>query len=346
MLDLIIGLIGAQRESQQELTEAQLEAIRERLVRGEIHQAQAMLLLSRQAQRGDIRSVSATMEYLAALGMDGAEALRIAANFYLDRRHYGEAQRYAQTLCYEYDRYGSALRLLAILDTLRGDYVSALLHVDEYLERSAEDLEIRWFQLEALLRSGSLTAAAELNQTVGLRSDIDAFLRYRQSKGLARFSWHGQPTRSGQVFDSYDVHQIQRFMRDILKRPLQRTVPDFETLDLLINSGTYVSDRRQFGVPDLWVAPAAFEVTLVGDCEDFALWAWANLCRLGYPARFVIGGWCGEGPNHAWVTIHRGGTVEVLECTPQGFNPTIRASKAIEYRPWWSIDRNLHYYRH
>ena len=344
---MIVSLLGGRQETQEELTEAQLSALGERLIKGEVNSAQATILLLQQVGRGDAQAVGTTLEYLAALGMDGPTVLKIAAEFYLDRRHYAEAQRYAQTLCYEHDRYGSALRTLAILDTLQGDYVTALLHIDEYFERSKEDAVLRLFQLSALLRAGAVGAARELNRQFGMRPHLEAFLIEReQGRGFGRFSWHGTPTRSGEILEGVDLNQMRRFMSNALKNPLGIPVADMPELDRRINAGTYVSDSRRYGHPDVWVQPASFERTLVGDCEDFALWAWTNLCRLGYPARFVAGGWYSEAPNHAWVTIHRGRTVQLLECTPQGFNPVVRASEAIEYRPWWSVDRNLHFYRH
>ena len=347
VLDLIIKVIRARQGMQEELTEEQLEELGRRLVKGDVNQAQAEILLSKQAEQGDLQAVNSTLEYMAALGMDGQRTLEIASRFYLAHRHYAEAQRHAETLCYEYQRYGPALRMLAMLDVLQGDYVSALVHIEEYNEYNRRDAELLWYQLDALMRSGAINAAAELNREVGLRPELEFFIQNRVSgKSFRKFSWHGRPTRKGAMFEGFDIPRAQRFFADMQRRPLQREVEDLPMLDLLINIGTYVPDQRQFGHPEVWVHPAAFELTMTGDCEDFALWAWVNLCRLGYPARFMIGGLYTEDLNHAWVSIHRRGTVQVLECTPQGFNPLILAQHAVEYRPWWSVDRNLHFYQH
>ena len=347
VLELIISIIRARQGQQEDLTDEQLEALANRLIKGEVDRDQAVLLLTQQAVRGDVRAVSTTMEYLSALGMDTRTILRVAADFYLDQRHYTEAHRYAQSLTYHHDRYGPALRRLAILDVLEGDYVSALVHIDEYTAANGPDDELALFQLEALVRSGALMAAETLSRERGLHPSLDEFLhRRRTGHGFSRFSWYGSPTRSGEIFAGVDVFEMQRFLREALKQPLQREADEFAAVDRMINAGVYVPDGRQYGAPDVWILPSMFEMTMTGDCEDFALWAWVNLCRLGFPARFTIGGWYEDTPNHAWVTIHRGQSVQVLECTPKGFNPLIGAKNAIEYRPRWSVDRKLHCYRH
>ncbi len=347
VLELIIELIRRYRAAQEELTDDQIEALHERLVKGELNQAQALTLLAERARAGDLQTIASTLEYLTALGMDDPQALEIATTTYFEHRHYGEAQRYAQTLCYEHDRYGSALRRLGIIEALLGDYVCALVHIEEYVELHGLDSVLAWHQLEAMLRSGALKAAKAFNQSLGLDPDLERFLHARDTgQGFRRFSWQGTPIRSGAMFDGVDVHGLRRFMADVIRCPLTRVMADLPALDVAINQGRYVPDLHAFGLPDVWIHPASFELSLTGDCEDFALWAWVNLCGMGYPARFVIGGRYEEEPNHAWVTIHRGRSIQVLECTPQGYNPPIMAHSAVEYRPWWSIDRHLHCYRH
>lgn len=348
VLELLIRMLIDGRQPQEELSEAQLETFTERLVKGELSRKAALQLLRRRARMGDLEAVETALSYMAALGYDDATTLKLASEFYLDRRHYGEAHRYAQKLCHEHDRYGPALRLLAVLDTLRGDHASALVHADEYMEsRRREDLVLRGYQLEALYRSGATTTAAELAQRLGLRPDLQDFL-HRRARGrvFGRFSWRGSPTKSGELFWGHDVHGMQKFFRDMLKAELRNPLPDLASVDRTLNAGTYLPDREQFEHVDVWVSPARFEFTLTGDCEDFALWAWVNLCRQGHKARFVLGGLFHEELNHAWVTIHRGQAIDVLECTPQGYNPPIRAQRAHEYRPMYSVDRNLFWYRH
>lgn len=347
MLELILGLIRSRQQAQEELTEDQLNEIRDRLAKGEVLPVEAHRLLQRLANDDDLSGVASTLEYMVAMGMTAPATLRTAMVFYWRRRLYADARRYAERLCYEHDRYGAALRDLAILETLEGDYVPALAHIHEYEASQGFDLELMGYQVDALIRSGAYAAAEALIAQTGVRPELAAFLALRRGGSFfQRFSWHGRPSKSTRHVSGFDIAPIRPFVDEARKRPLMAELPDLAALDQRINAGHYVPDARQFGHPDVWIQPSAFEMTLTGDCEDFALWAWVHLVRMGYPARFVLGGLCQEAPNHAWVTIHRGGDVQVLECTPQGFNPLIRAKQAAEYRPWWSIDRNLHGYWH
>ncbi|MEM7679300.1 MAG: hypothetical protein AAF449_25285, partial [Myxococcota bacterium] len=318
VLAQILKLIGSSHSSQEELTEDQVKQIRDGLAKGEVLPIQAHRLLQRLADDDDVSGVAITLEYMVAMGMTEPAPLRTATNFYWRRRHYAEARLYAERLCYEHDRYGAALRDLSILESLEGDYVPALAHMHEYDAARGMDPELVWFQVDALLRSGSYTAAEERIAATGVRLEWEGFLaRRRGGRFFGRFSWHGRPSRSTrQTSSGLDVAPIRSFVDVARKRPLMGEVPDMATLDRLINSGHYVPDERRFGHPDVWIQPSAFEPALVGDCEDFALWAWAHLVRLGYPARFVLCGLFKEEPNHAWVTIHRVADIQLLECTP------------------------------
>jgi hypothetical protein len=50
----------------------------------------------------------------------------------------------------------------------------------------------------------------------------------------------------------------------------------------------YQSDREQFG-REHWQHLLEFEARRVGDCDDYAIWAWRKLIDLGYDARLVVG---------------------------------------------------------
>lgn len=52
----------------------------------------------------------------------------------------------------------------------------------------------------------------------------------------------------------------------------------------LVTSFTYKRERRE-----TWMRPTAFEARAMGDCEEFALWAWNQLHRLGYEPEFFVG---------------------------------------------------------
>lgn len=44
----------------------------------------------------------------------------------------------------------------------------------------------------------------------------------------------------------------------------------------------YVSDQKQYGVPEYWA------ISLVGDCEDFALWCREELKKRGIDGDLVV----------------------------------------------------------
>ncbi|MGF1510677.1 MAG: tetratricopeptide repeat protein [Myxococcota bacterium] len=344
---LLALLFGIRTRPQEELTEAQLERYQEALVKGELRSQDAFRLLERQSENGDRRAVEATLDYMAALGHETEPVVRVAAEFFLAERHYEEAQRYAEKLVYDHSRTPSNLKLLSKTDVLQGDYVSALSHFEELELDGARDRDALEFQLDAMVRSGAFGSALALAERHDLRPEMRSFLEHRsRGRPFPRFSWHGRPSRSGDIFEGHAVSDMRRFMAGVLREPLQHPVPDIQTLDLVINQGVYIPDPSRHQMPEGWAHPVNFELSMTGDSEDFALWAWSNLCRLGYPARFVLGGRYKGEMNHAWVTLHHAHIVDVLECTPLGYNPTIRAPQAIEYRPMWSVDRSLHWYCH
>lgn len=50
----------------------------------------------------------------------------------------------------------------------------------------------------------------------------------------------------------------------------------------LLSKHVYVADRQQYGVEDYW------KRSLVGDCEDFALYAYFELSSRGYKPEFWL----------------------------------------------------------
>ncbi len=111
---------------------------------------------------------------------------------------------------------------------------------------------------------------------------------------------------------------------------------------------TYTRDSELFLEADYWQHPCVFEALRQGDCEDFALWAWRKLARLGYDAEFVAGYVQHEGAHrgHAWVLIREGDQTYL-------FDPVLRAEAvmivpldevAAVYVPEVSIDAELTQY--
>lgn len=112
---------------------------------------------------------------------------------------------------------------------------------------------------------------------------------------------------------------------------------------------TYAHDDTVFQTEDYWQHPLTFERFRVGDCEDFALWAWRKLTRLGYDAEFVAGhsqvSSCHRS-GHAWVHVSDGATTYLLDgimpCHHTALQPleTLRE----DYLPEVSIDGSLQRY--
>ena len=104
----------------------------------------------------------------------------------------------------------------------------------------------------------------------------------------------------------------------------------------------YARDEGR-GRRDVWLHPEDFEKERAGDCEDHALWAWAQLARLGWDARFTVGIF--DGGGHAWVQVLQGGRVRILEATEK------RPEKILfdaggAYEPVWSVDATPRFYAH
>ncbi|MEM1024285.1 MAG: hypothetical protein AAGD10_01425 [Myxococcota bacterium] len=344
LLELLVQLIGSRVDPKAEdLDEGKLEKLMARLVRGRLKPAEALLVLQAQILRGDERAVAAVLDQLTAVGRVDLNIARSAAAFFLDQRHYREAQRWAQIVAYDFDDF-EARRLLAIIDVLCGDYEIGLSHAAEYLTQTKTDVELDGFRMEALLRSGATTDLLEFSERRGFDGPTIQFLRHRPRFGA--FSWQGAPTRKGALVGDHDVERFRNFMRGVLRSPELVLCRDLAEVDQRLSAGHYVDDISRLQHPDVWEPPESFQVHMRGDCEDFALWAWTQLVRMGHRARFVLGGLFANQLNHAWVSIHGGDRIQVLECTPRPYNNAITARAALEYRPMFSVDHRLYVYRH
>lgn len=98
----------------------------------------------------------------------------------------------------------------------------------------------------------------------------------------------------------------------------------------------YVRDHDLFQTEDYWQHPRLFEVLQKGDCEDFAIWTWRKLVRMGFEAEFVVGWWSvpyEEPAAHAWVHFEKEGERFL-------FDPVVPC-KSQMCRPWHHV--HLHY---
>jgi transglutaminase superfamily protein len=132
-------------------------------------------------------------------------------------------------------------------------------------------------------------------------------------------------------------------------QPLTVLCGDLREVRQFLLTCRYISDAKQFGRPDYWMPPEEFERRRQGDCDDWALWTWRQLMRLGYPARFVYGRAGRYGAGHAWVTIERDGRTFIVESLAAWPGSTFPRLSTLRYHPIVSISwdgRTLRYFEH
>ena len=132
-------------------------------------------------------------------------------------------------------------------------------------------------------------------------------------------------------------------------QPLSVMCRDLTEVRQFLTGCRYISDLKQFGRQDYWMPPEEFERRRQGDCDDFALWTWRQLLRLGYPARFVCGRAGFYGAGHAWVTFERDGRTFIVESLAAWPGPTFPRLSTLRYRPIVSVSwdgRTLRYFEH
>ena len=123
-------------------------------------------------------------------------------------------------------------------------------------------------------------------------------------------------------------------------------VDDLEGLCRWLAGCDYRSDQALFRTDDFWQHPSTFEQIRKGDCDDFALWAWRALGRLGLDAEFMVGQcrWPnGRRGQHAWVLFEKDGRQYLLEGTsgdPKRMILPLEAAKPT-YCPHFGVDHSL-----
>ena len=107
----------------------------------------------------------------------------------------------------------------------------------------------------------------------------------------------------------------------------------------------YASDPDLFQEDDFWQHPCTFEQLRKGDCEDFALWAWRKLVRLGYQAEFVAGHFrCSDTDHsHTWLPFEKDGALYLFDPSIREHRHMIRPLDAVchDYIPEVSIDQHF-----
>jgi hypothetical protein len=134
--------------------------------------------------------------------------------------------------------------------------------------------------------------------------------------------YEGQEVRRARIGNT---HPWNRYFN----RPLEYRAANLQDIAGFLRACKYRRDQETRSRRDYWEPPDEFERRRTGDCEDHALWAWRQLCDLGYRARFVLG------QRHAWVHILTDARCYLVEAThKRGPAPRVR-----RYTPFWSVER-------
>ena len=108
-------------------------------------------------------------------------------------------------------------------------------------------------------------------------------------------------------------------------------------VNAFMNRQPYLSDPRNYGVPDYWASPYQF-LTRDGDCEDYAIAKFMSLRALGVPndmMRIVVLQDLNLHVGHAILVVYVDGEAWVLDNQIRGIVP---ADAIHHYRPIYSIN--------
>lgn len=133
-----------------------------------------------------------------------------------------------------------------------------------------------------------------------------------------------------------------------LTQPLKTQCKDFAEMRQFLST-CCARDLTANSKRDYWQPPEEFEEVRMGDCKDFALWAWRQLLAMGYSARFAGGKHGKLGEGHAWVTFEKDGKHFLLE--PQRWVLGLRMPRlsTLRYHPKVSVawdGQKVLYYEH
>jgi hypothetical protein len=135
-------------------------------------------------------------------------------------------------------------------------------------------------------------------------------------------------------FHLYD--EINNYFKDI------RLLQDF------LKECEYISDEKHFNKKDFWMLAKNFENEKKGDCEDFSLYTWRQLLKMGYKARLVIGFVSKKMNGHAWITAIKDNKAYIVDPTLAKI-PLLTPGLVSRYVPIYSIgieEDKLVFFRH
>lgn len=190
--------------------------------------------------------------------------------------------------------------------------------------------------------TGTHSGAEPVSVTPGLfgssewrRSSFTAFAQWREM--LVRYE--------AEADNDYDCSTLNFVMlcgfenwRDTLgtlsDQPLDERL---DAVNRYVNRGLYVSDQRNWGVPDYWATPGEF-LHKDGDCEDYAIIKYLSLKDLNVPPeamRIVVLEDTNLDVIHAVLAVYSGDRWYILD---NQVPYVVEADSVFHYRPIYSIN--------
>jgi predicted transglutaminase-like cysteine proteinase len=111
-----------------------------------------------------------------------------------------------------------------------------------------------------------------------------------------------------------------------------------------MNTRRYITDPRNWGVPDYWETPGEF-MTKFGDCEDYAIAKFLSLKRLGWTddeLRIAAVKDLNLKVGHAILIVYHAGKTWVLD---NQIKRVVEAESIRHYQPVYSINETS-WWRH
>jgi predicted transglutaminase-like cysteine proteinase len=112
-----------------------------------------------------------------------------------------------------------------------------------------------------------------------------------------------------------------------------------EVVNTYVNKGTYITDPKNWGVPDYWASPGEW-FKKFGDCEDYAITKYVTLKRLGWKTddmRIVVVKDMNLNVPHAVLVVYIGGQPMLLDNQIAVlFDP----NRVRHYQPVYALNEN------
>ncbi|RMF10287.1 MAG: hypothetical protein D6763_06055 [Alphaproteobacteria bacterium] len=115
------------------------------------------------------------------------------------------------------------------------------------------------------------------------------------------------------------------------------TTEKLSAVNAFMNEAPYITDLRNWGVPDYWASVREF-LRKDGDCEDYAIAKYYSLKALGFDPgamRVVVVEDLNLKTAHAVLAVYINGEALILDNQMQD---VVRASSIVHYRPIYSIN--------